>query len=342
MVDGGGGGGARAGVFLFLPRSTTPPPPPHPPPPPPTPPPAPFVNTYGVWVDELEALGLGGAIADAWPAAACHFGDGPGGTSVSVPRAYGRVDRGALRAALAARAAAAGVVYGAGEVSEAGGLDGGGRSLGLTLAPSASAAASASASASPPPPPPPPRRLHARLVTLASGAAAGGALAYEAGAPPVAAQTAYGIEAEVEGWGGEAGGAAAGAAATAAASSSSASAAPAAAAEMVFMDFRRHHTGVWEGAAGRLAGPEGAHHPAGGGGGLWGTGGEAPSFLYAMPGPGPGPGTRVFLEETCLVSRPPLPFAVLQRRLHRRLAAAGVKVRRGKQKKGRVCVGGGR
>ena len=33
-----------------------------------------------------------------------------------------------------------------------------------------------------------------------------------------------------------------------------------------------------------------------------------PSFLYAMPMQG---GTRVFLEETCLVAKPALPFAVL-------------------------------
>ena len=36
-----------------------------------------------------------------------------------------------------------------------------------------------------------------RLVTLASGAAAGKFLQYEAVAPTVAAQTAYGIECEV-------------------------------------------------------------------------------------------------------------------------------------------------
>jgi lycopene epsilon-cyclase len=43
-----------------------------------------------------------------------------------------------------------------------------------------------------------------RLVTLASGAAAGKFLQYEENAPSVAVQTAYGIEAEVEGYeGGE-------------------------------------------------------------------------------------------------------------------------------------------
>jgi hypothetical protein len=47
-----------------------------------------------------------------------------------------------------------------------------------------------------------------------------------------------------------------------------------------------------------------------------------PSFLYGMPlQPG-----RVFLEETCLVTKPALPFAVLKRRLERRLKAMGIKV----------------
>ena len=35
----------------------------------------------------------------------------------------------------------------------------------------------------------------------------------------------------------------------------------------------------------------------------------------------------MFLEETCLVAKPALPFAVLKRRLQRRLAASGIKVR---------------
>ena len=64
-------------------------------------------------------------------------------------------------------------------------------------------------------------------------------------------------------------------------------------------------------------------HPAGGQG-LWGSEAEVPSFLYAMPMQG---GKRVFLEETCLVAKPALPFAVLKRRLERRLRASGIKVR---------------
>jgi lycopene epsilon-cyclase len=34
----------------------------------------------------------------------------------------------------------------------------------------------------------------------------------------------------------------------------------------------------------------------------------------------------VFLEETCLVAKPALPFAVLKRRLERRLQAMGIQV----------------
>lgn len=56
--------------------------------------------------------------------------------------------------------------------------------------------------------------------------------------------------------------------------------------------------------------------------GLWGTQREVPSFLYAMP----VTDGRVFLEETCLVAKPPLPFSVLKRRLERRLGAMGLKV----------------
>lgn len=56
--------------------------------------------------------------------------------------------------------------------------------------------------------------------------------------------------------------------------------------------------------------------------GLWGTQREVPSFLYAMP---VNEG-RVFLEETCLVAKPPLPFSVLKRRLERRISAMGLKV----------------
>ena len=69
------------------------------------------------------------------------------------------------------------------------------------------------------------------------------------------------------------------------------------------------------------------NHP-NGGGGMWGADTEVPSFLYAMPlhaGEAANT-TRVFLEETCLVARPALPFSVLERRLSRRLKAMGITV----------------
>ena len=61
-----------------------------------------------------------------------------------------------------------------------------------------------------------------RLIAVAAGAAAGKFLHYEEAAPAVAAQTAYGIEAEVEGYEDNYD-----------------------AESMLFMDFRRHHTGLW-------------------------------------------------------------------------------------------------
>lgn len=64
--------------------------------------------------------------------------------------------------------------------------------------------------------------LFCRLVTLAAGAAAGKFMQFEAGAPTVASQTAYGLEATVEGY--------------------EDAYDPA---SMLFMDFRRHHSGTW-------------------------------------------------------------------------------------------------
>lgn len=70
--------------------------------------------------------------------------------------------------------------------------------------------------------------MFCRLVTLAAGAAAGKFMQFEDRAPSVASQTAYGIEVEVEGYG-------------EAYDETS----------MLFMDFRRHHTGVWTDAGKR-------------------------------------------------------------------------------------------
>ncbi|KAK9814677.1 hypothetical protein WJX72_009604 [[Myrmecia] bisecta] len=234
---------------------------------------APFVNNYGVWQDEFEELGLSHTLDVTWSDALCYFGEGQ---EVRVGRAYGRVCRRRLREHLLQKCQASGVQFLAGEVVDID-ADNNATSSQLQLADGT--------------------LIKSRLITIAAGAAAGKFLQYEDPAPTVAAQTAYGIEAEVEGYNGV--------------YDSSA---------LLFMDFRRHHTGLWPNSAHRLTPGE---HPASGEG-LWGTFQEVPTFLYAMPiSPG-----RVFLEETCLVAKPPLPFGTIKRRLERRLEAMGIKVKR--------------
>ncbi|CAG9463940.1 unnamed protein product [Pedinophyceae sp. YPF-701] len=234
-----------------------------------------FTNNYGVWVEEFEALGLGDVIDNRWEECVCYFGEGK---EVVIDRPYGRVGRNLLRSALLGKCRESGVTFLEGEVVDVEAEMGEGTGLVRTKRG---------------------QEVASRLVTLAAGAATGKFLKYEEGAPSVAAQTAYGIEAEVEGYGeayrGHEG-------------------------KMLFMDYRRHHTGVWPGCATKLVPGE---HP-NAGDGLWGAAGEDPSFLYAMP----LSDGRVFLEETCLVAKPALPFADLKARLYRRLAALGVTVKK--------------
>ncbi|GAX80966.1 hypothetical protein CEUSTIGMA_g8401.t1 [Chlamydomonas eustigma] len=232
---------------------------------------APIVNNYGVWSDEFEALGLSHTLECTWPDAACYFGEG---REVRVGRGYGRVSRRKLRQHLLTLCKEAGVAFMDAEVTN------------IEVQPSMTQSSVTTTSGS---------SINARLVTVAAGAAAGKFLKYEEGAPTVAAQTAYGIEAEVEGY--------------------NKAYLPDA---ITFMDFRRHHSGVWNESAQQL---EAGKHPAAGDG-MWGSSNEVPSFLYAMP----LGGNRVFLEETCLVAKPALPFSVLKRRLERRMRAVGIKV----------------
>ena len=35
----------------------------------------PFVNNYGVWVDEFESIGMAEALERIWPEAVCYFGE---------------------------------------------------------------------------------------------------------------------------------------------------------------------------------------------------------------------------------------------------------------------------
>ncbi|KAI3436480.1 hypothetical protein D9Q98_005897 [Chlorella vulgaris] len=230
-----------------------------------------FVNNYGVWLDEFQDLGLEHTLDTVWQDAVCYFKEQQ---RVRVGRPYGRVCRRSLRAHLLGKCAAAGVSYLEAVVSDA--------SSSATQQASELALADG-------------RTVRCRIAVLASGQTAGKLLRYEDGVPPVAAQTAYGIEAEVEGY-----------------SDSYPQDA------MLFMDFRRHHTGLYDGTANKQKQGKSQH----GGNGLWGTEGEVPSFLYAMP----LGGNRVFLEETCLVGRPAMPFATLKRRLERRCRALGITV----------------
>ena len=197
-----------------------------------------------------------------------------------LSRAYGRVDRAAMRDYLLSQCAQNGVVYLPDTVTA---ID----------APRGAARATARTSEG--------VAIEARIVTLAGGAPSGKFLQFEDNAPSVAAQTAYGVTAKVEGY----------------ADVYDPSA-------MLFMDYRRTHSGMWDGTgpviSRNMRGGE-VNHP------NWdpnlGSCAEAPSFLYAMP----LPDGQVFLEETCLVARPTLPFSALKRRLHRRCAAMGITIK---------------
>ncbi|CAD7696972.1 unnamed protein product [Ostreobium quekettii] len=236
-----------------------------------------FVNNYGVWRDEFRELGLEHVLECQWDDSVCFFGEGQ---EVRVGRGYGRVCRRRLRQHLLEVCRSEGI--GGGVAFHEGLVDAVDSERGSDTSTLRCKDGS---------------EVRARLVTLASGAAAGRFLEYETDTPQPAGQTAYGIEAEVEGY--EKG------------------FDPKA---MLFMDYRRHHTGLWEDTAHTI---QAGKHP-NAGDGLWGTSNEVPSFLYAMP---LSDGT-VFLEETCLVARPALPFATLKRRLERRLAAQGIRVKR--------------
>jgi len=237
----------------------------------------PLVNTYGVWQDEFVELGLAHTLDKVWKTSSCYFEEG---VETKVDRAYGRVNKRLLRNELLSRCRANGVRFCDGTVVD------------IALPPTDSTTYTNTSvtlkdgSV-----------VSARMVTLASGGAAGRFLKYEDDAPSTAAQTAYGIEATVTGY------------AEAGLKTDS----------MLFMDFRRHHTGLYEGTATKQ---KAGMHP-NGGEGQWETGSESPSFLYAMP---EDDGRRVFLEETCLVAKPALPFSTLKRRLYRRCAALGITI----------------
>eukprot|EP01024_Parvocaulis_polyphysoides_P036436 TRINITY_DN32399_c0_g4_i1.p1 TRINITY_DN32399_c0_g4~~TRINITY_DN32399_c0_g4_i1.p1 ORF type:complete len:583 (+),score=89.72 TRINITY_DN32399_c0_g4_i1:197-1750(+) len=229
----------------------------------------PFTNNYGVWYDEFKAIGLEHTLDTTWKDTKCFFGD----QELDLGRAYSRVSRELLRNHLLGVCRDGGVRYVCGEVVDVQSVQN--KNTSKVILQDG-------------------EEIESRLVCLAAGGAAGRFLKYESGAPPVTAQTAYGIEAHVENY------------------------------EqmypidkMLFMDYRRHHTGVWSQSL--LKNSNQINHysnndiPDN----------EVPSFLYGMP----LGGNRVFLEETCLVARPPMPFETLKRRLNRRLDALGINVK---------------
>jgi lycopene cyclase-like protein len=137
---------------------------------------APFVNNYGVWLDEFQALGLESALGNVYRDALYWVDEASPNEGLPIGRAYGRVDRAALRATLAQRALAAGVTFLPGLVSA---VDNESAESLLSVEPEAG----------------PPLTLRARLTVCASGHNRE-LLSYEDGKPP-GWQTAYGIEARI-------------------------------------------------------------------------------------------------------------------------------------------------
>ncbi|MEB3330968.1 MAG: lycopene cyclase family protein [Synechococcaceae cyanobacterium] len=78
---------------------------------------APWVNTYGIWADELEPLGLASLLAHRWRDTVSYFG--PGGAAGSEPlrhgRDYGLFDKHALQVHWLAAAERGGVIRQRGE-----------------------------------------------------------------------------------------------------------------------------------------------------------------------------------------------------------------------------------
>lgn len=66
---------------------------------------APWPNTYGVWLDEVEGLGYAPLLAHRWHDTVAHFGRG----EVALGRTYGRFDNGRLQRHLLERCVRGGV-----------------------------------------------------------------------------------------------------------------------------------------------------------------------------------------------------------------------------------------
>ena len=215
----------------------------------------PWPNTYGIWGDEVDALGLGHLLEHRWSHTCSYFGSGssdpadPANAPTRHGRDYGLFDKTRLQQFWLERCEAAGVQWLRGLAQELSLV--GGRSLVRTAAAA-------------------PAGIEARLVVDATGHKAAFVRRPDRG--PVAGQAAYGVVGRF-------------------------TAPPVEPGQFVLMDYRVDHLTEAERQ-------------------------EPPTFLYAMD----LGGGRFFVEETSLALAPPVPYAVLQQRLERRLAHRGVAI----------------
>ena len=213
----------------------------------------PWPNTYGIWGDEVDALGLGHLLEHRWSHTCSYFGPGssdpadPANSPTRHGRDYGLFDKTRLQHFWLERCEAAGVQWLRGLAQELSLV--GGRSR-LTCLDGAV--------------------IEARLVVDATGHKAVFVQRPDRG--PVAGQAAYGVVGRF-------------------------TAPPVEPGQFVLMDYRADHLTEAERQ-------------------------EPPTFLYAMD----LGGCRFFVEETSLALAPPVPYAVLQQRLERRLAHRGVAI----------------
>ena len=223
----------------------------------------PWPNTYGIWGDEVDALGLGHLLEHRWSHTCSYFGPGssdpadPANSPTRHGRDYGLFDKILLQQFWLERCEAAGVQWLRGQAAEL--SHGSGRSQ-VRYAPAPDGEARGADSAV----------IEARLVVDASGHKAVFVQRPERG--PVAGQAAYGVVGRF-------------------------TAPPVEPGQFVLMDYRADHLTAAERQ-------------------------EPPTFLYAMD----LGGGRFFVEETSLALAPPVPYAVLQQRLERRLAHRGVAI----------------
>lgn len=71
----------------------------------------PWVNTFGIWCDEVEALGLASLLSHRWENTVSHFGAGDENPPVHHGRAYGLFDKAALQRHWLERCQRSGVVW---------------------------------------------------------------------------------------------------------------------------------------------------------------------------------------------------------------------------------------